>query len=53
MEWRHGLLPSQQVHLVDVDCLFVPVEREDDPEADGRFSEAAEAVLRGGAALEL
>src|SRR5579871_937902 len=26
-----------QIHFVDVDRLFVPVERENDPEADGRF----------------
>src|SRR5215468_2296231 len=30
-------LPSHQVHFVDVDAFLVPVEREDDAQADGGF----------------
>src|SRR5882762_9087558 len=32
-----GASPFHQVHLVNVHRLFVPVEREDDPESHRRF----------------
>src|SRR5262245_24877385 len=31
------VLPPHQVHLINVHGLFVPVERQDDAQADGRF----------------